>query len=59
MRKKHLASMMCDAFTSSMGEGQHEDGKYLCVFAGKMVAVVPSQSVSMYKDIKDFTESGL
>ena len=58
-KKKDLASMTHDAFNSSVAEGQHEFGKILCAFADKMDALVPGQSVSMLKEIKDFTESGL
>ena len=57
--KKDLASMTHDAFNSSVAEGQHEVGKILCALADKMDALVPGQSVSMLKEIKDFTESGL
>ena len=58
-KKKYLASMPHDAFNSSVAEGQHEVGKLLCAFADKKVALVPGQSVSMLKEIQDFTESGL
>ena len=58
-KKKDLASVTHDAFNSSVAEGQHEVGKLLCAFAYTMAALVPGQSVSMLKEIKDFTESGL
>ena len=58
-KKKDLASMTRDALKKSVAKGQHEVGNFLCAFADKMVALVPGQSISMLKEIKDFTESGL
>ena len=55
IKKQALAEMTLEAFEKMAEREKHDLPAYLRTFCEKMVALVPDQSISAWKDISTFT----